>query len=216
MQKSLIKYLSFTAICLTSTFVHASTCPTEGHITVLCHYGNHKGISVTGCYNGGLAYLCTFSLKSCADVNNESIQKAHWTPAEYHPSVMRFICAGQGRSAQAEHKDLNASTWSHVAAKASRGDVCPHGTLPLTCRPQTSGLSLIGCYQAGLSYLCTSDIKSCRDATNRNVAKASFTHAKYDDVKLVFYCPNGQTKPGKRKVELEDRVWVDAIRKARD
>lgn len=196
----------------------AQICP-SGDMVILCHKNpSVRAISLTGCYNGGLAYLCTSQISTCEIANSVAIQKARWTLPVYEPKAMRFICPGEGRETTAKRLKISADIWKKVAAKAiaeHNRSICPSRDLPVLCHQQSTGVSLIGCYEAGLAYLCTKTISSCSRVNNETISKAPWIHANYNDSKLIFDCPGTQTKRGHKHIILHTDTWNTTIRNAK-
>lgn len=214
MKKINLINIFISSLLMTSGIAYAGICP-EGNINILCH-STDNGLSLTGCFDKGLAYLCTTDLKSCSDVRAGKASGVNWSVANYNPEKMRFTCPNQGRSHHAEKLTMDSSSWHKLAKRVVHGgeNICPAQSLPVLCHQQQRGVSLIGCSDNGLRYLCTKKIKTCKEVNDASVSKADWIDARYDQANLEFQCGHGASL-GKARRTLSDDSWHRAIDKAR-
>lgn len=211
-------FSSLFLLFITHTTFATEVCPISGKITILCHKNpSVNAISLTGCFNGGLAYLCTSQITSCEAVNENSIQTVQWTMPEYDSKNFKFICPGEGRETMAKQISIDATIWKNTAENAilkNNPNICPKDKLPVLCNQQSNGISLIGCHSAGLSYLCSNQLKSCDQVNDQTLSSSTWTQAQYNDRKLVFECPGMHITNIHKHIIVRTESWEEAVKKA--
>lgn len=196
----------------------ADVCPLSGKISVRCYKNpSINAVSLTGCFNGGLAYLCTSQITSCSAVNDQSIQNVQWTLPQYETNKVKFFCPGEKHETLSQFVSLDAGVWKNIAEKAlgnQQAKLCPKDKLPLLCTQQSKGVSLIGCHRTGLSYICSNEVTSCDQVNDKLLTSIKWVQARYNEKTMRFECPGVQATNVHKHVVVQTPHWDKAVNEA--